>query len=70
MKRNGRRIETFEPCGPIAAMIDNETRNKPRGAKVTLFEMALANFLGPKYPKQLQRFQALREAETENEVAA
>lgn len=69
MKRNGRRIETFEPCGPIAAMIDNETRNKPRGAKVTLFENALAQLLGSKYPKQLQRFQTLRDAQ-EGEVAA
>ena len=61
MKKPARRIETFEPCGPIAQMIDNETKNKARGAKTRLLQEAIADKLGPKYPKLLERFRVLIE---------
>ena len=60
-KKKKRHLEVFEPCGPIRAMIENELRGKSRGAKVRLFEDALAQYLGPRYPKLQERFQILCE---------
>lgn len=59
-----RRIEAFEPSGPIASMIDNETRKKPRGGKTRLFENAVAEFLRHKYPKLYRRFLVLKDEKT------
>lgn len=56
-----RRIEGFEPCGPIAAIIDNETRGKGHGAKTRMFEQAILLAYGPKYPKLSARYKILRE---------
>lgn len=56
-----RRLEGFDPCGPVAAMIDIETRKKPRGSKTKLFENAIAEHLRRKYPKLYKRFQILRD---------
>lgn len=61
MKRNGRRIETFEPCGPVAQMIDNATRNKPRGWKTRLFQDCIAEVLGRTQPKLAEKYAVLRE---------
>ena len=63
MKRNGRRIETFEPCGPIAQMIDNAARGKSRGWKTRFFQDAIANMVGQRQPKLMEKYQTLREEE-------
>lgn len=56
-----RNIQTFEPCGPVSLMIQNELRGKSRGAKTKLMERALVNLLGAKYPKLAERFEILNE---------
>ncbi len=61
MKRNGRRIETFEPCGPIAQMIDNAGRGKARGWKTRFYEDCIAEMVGRKQPKLLEKYKVLRE---------
>jgi len=53
--RSKRKIVTFEPSGPISAMIHNELRGKGRGAKTKLMERALMALLGKKYPKLADR---------------
>jgi hypothetical protein len=55
-----RRIISFEPCGPVGAMIDIEVRGKKRGAQTRLIEEALATHLARKYPKLFDRFTILR----------
>jgi hypothetical protein len=55
-----RRLESFEPCGPIASMIHNATRKKSRGAKTRLFEDALYSLLKGRFPRLAKRYQALR----------
>lgn len=73
--RNGlpkqyRRIESFRPCGPVAAMIDNETRGRGFGAKTALYERALVELLGAKYPKLKARWLVLHEEANGKAVAA
>ena len=65
-----RRIHSFEPCGPVAAMIANETRGKGRGAKSALYEVAVVALDGRKYPKSLARWQVLNEEANGKVVAA
>lgn len=63
--RSGRKFKTvgglvgWRPCGPIAAMLNNELRSNPDITKVV--ESAIAAGLGGKYPKLLTRFKILRE---------
>lgn len=61
MKRNGRRIETFEPCGPIAQMIDNAARGKGRGWKTRFFQDCIAEVAGRQQGKLLEKYKVLRE---------
>lgn len=58
VKRN---IMTFEPSGPIAAMMECELRGAGYGARTRLIETALAALLGCKYPKFLERFNILHD---------
>lgn len=64
------RRECFRPSGPVAMMIDNETRGKGFGAKTELFERALVELLGERYPKLRARWQVLREEAEGKAVAA
>lgn len=68
--RMRRRIECFEPSGPVAAMIDNATRGKGYGAKSKLYEQAIVEFLGAKYPKLRERWQVLHEEANGKAVSA
>lgn len=67
MKTNGRangkrrEIISFEPCGPVRAMLANELRRSARGAQTALMERAVVSLLGDKYPKLRERFQVLQE---------
>ncbi|MEN6533334.1 MAG: hypothetical protein ABFD89_06705 [Bryobacteraceae bacterium] len=62
-----RGTQSFEPCGPIKEMITLELNNRgrgrgvKRGLKTKLFEDCIANALGGKYPKLMDRFKVLRE---------
>ncbi len=69
-QKRTRRVETFEPSGPVACMIDNELRGKSRGAKAQLMERALATLLGAKYPKLLERWQVLQDEQNRKVLAA
>lgn len=42
-------------------MIDNETREMGFGGKTRFMEMAVAAFVGSKYPKLLNRYKILHE---------
>lgn len=62
MKRaKKRRIRSFEPCGPIQAIIDNELRSGGAGALRRYMEECVMAKSGLKYPKLAQRFLVLRE---------
>lgn len=54
-----RNIIGFEPCGPIAEMLNNEFR--AGSSKTRIMEDLVAKAVGPKYPKLLERFRILRE---------
>ena len=68
MQRNGngrprvkRWVVSFEPCGPVASMIENETRGKGWGSQSRLMEAAIVKLLGRKYPKLRSRFEMLQQ---------
>ncbi len=61
LQKAKRRVVSFEPSGPVAAMIENETRHGTYGAQTRLMEEALMALLGAKYPKCRARWEALRE---------
>lgn len=56
-----RTIVSFEPSGPVAAMLQNETRGKRRGTRTKLVERAIVELLRNKYPKLAERFDVLAE---------
>ena len=56
-----RNILTFEPCGPVSSMIENELRGKRRGAKTDLLQNAVVALLRAKYPKLAERYDVLAE---------
>ena len=65
-----RGVKTWEPCGPVSAMLACELRGKGRGAQTRLLDEAVARLLGPKYPKLFDRFQVLRDEANGKAVAA
>jgi hypothetical protein len=58
-KKPKRNIIGFEPCGPIAEMVQHELRSGIN--KTDLMENCIAKALGAKYPKLAERFRILRE---------
>ena len=56
-----RNIVCFEPCGPVAAMLELEVKNKIRGTRTKLLEAAVAEHLGKRYPKLMARYLVLLE---------
>lgn len=63
-----RRILTFEPCGPVSAMLESELKKlasekerRPRGALRRVIQLCIVNALGPKYPKLMERYKTLAE---------
>ncbi|MEI8288641.1 MAG: hypothetical protein WCH99_04160 [Verrucomicrobiota bacterium] len=61
-----RNIVTFEPCGPVSSMIENELRGKKRGAQTILLEKAVVNLLRSKYPKLAARYDVLQQELSRN----
>jgi len=58
-QKKPRNIIGFEPCGPIAEMLNNEFRSG--ASKTRVMEDLVAKALGSKYPKLAERFRILRE---------
>lgn len=55
-----RRIYGWEPSGPIVSMLQAATKGKSRGARSRIIEDALAQYLGPRFPKLMDRYQTMR----------
>lgn len=62
--KRSRDTVTFEPCGPISAIIDKETRNGGHGARTRYLEKCVATTSGKKHPDLLQKYRVIYEEKT------
>jgi hypothetical protein len=58
-QKKPRNIVGFEPCGPVAEMLNNEFRSG--ASKTHVLEDCIVKAVGSKYPKLAERFRILRE---------
>jgi hypothetical protein len=54
-----KQIISFQPPKPISGMIQQEVKGRARGAQSHLLSLAIAKFVGHKYPKLLSEFNQL-----------